>query len=84
MEKINNLNTPIGNIYVSASQYGISYIGFTPTENVENNYQKYVDEGLTQLHEFFEGQRKDFDLTLHANGTDFQRFRLEEITRYSI
>ena len=73
MEKLNFLNTPIGNVYVSASQYGISSIGFTPADHVANNYQKYVDEGLEQLREYFVGRRKVFDLTLHTNGTVFQR-----------
>ena len=30
-------------------------------------------EGLTQLGEYFSGQRKEFNLTLHPDGTDFQR-----------
>ena len=69
--------SPIGIIKLEGNDEGITYVDFIDDDNLEftnNNLTKPVEEGVAQLHEYFSGKRKNFDVKLvHLRGTDFQK-----------
>ena len=76
------LSTPIGVITLIASDQGITRILF-PTESLQDvglgdlppaeDADPVLDEAVTQLGEYFAGDRREFDLPLDLHGTEFQR-----------
>jgi len=79
------LDTPIGQLLLAGEGDALSMIGF-PKEVMRRDPEPdwaYNEESLenarTQLTEYFSGQRKDFDLLLKLNGTEFQVSVLEAL-----
>lgn len=77
----NQVNTPIGQLTVVASQTGLRRILFshlTPKDSVflasvlKVNDHPIVTKAITQLEEYFFGQRQVFEIPIEAKGTDFQ------------
>lgn len=73
--------SPIGTIRVIADETGIKRV-----ELFEDEWQEYIKENsdiamdnelcgeaIKQLHEYFQGKRKYFDLPLSIEGTDFRK-----------
>ena len=50
---------------------GINFLDEAPTQ--PENSSAVVDEAVKQLEEYFNGQRKSFELPLAFTGTDFQK-----------
>jgi methylated-DNA-[protein]-cysteine S-methyltransferase len=82
------MKTPFGTIYLSASDRGITRVGFeAPPEKLSKTLSepraaaKILREGLSQLTEYFKGTRQVFDLPMDADGTDFQKRVWKELTR---
>ena len=77
--------SPIGVINILYSEEGIFRI--TLVENVPIDYyfeerkNDLGDKVISELKEYFNGQRKDFDLPLIIQGTDFQRAVWEELRK---
>jgi len=84
---INRLTTPLGPMFVCATDQGICLLEFTNRKNLEkefNDLQKllnaeiltgeneYIKQVKKEMTEFFEGQRTSFDVPLHTPGTPFQ------------
>jgi methylated-DNA-[protein]-cysteine S-methyltransferase len=74
-------DTPIGTLTIIASDDGLTHVlfdGQTPDEvGLDNNLPIVDDDPVlaaaeAQLHEYFAGDRKDFDLPLDLRGTEFQ------------
>ena len=66
--------SPIGVIKVVANELGITEIAFVDEiEVIEEIPNALVNKGLTQLKEYFAGDRKQFDLPMDAKGTDFRQ-----------
>ena len=68
------METPVGNLRVSASDKGIVEIAFTD-EEVTAFYaseNKHLAEACKQLQEYFAKERTSFDLPLDVEGTDYQ------------
>ncbi len=74
-------NSPIGVIHVVVDEIGVKKI-----ELFEEDWQEYIKlnpeiklnkqtckEVVNQLHDYFQGKRKDFNLPLSIEGTDFRR-----------
>ncbi len=70
--------SPIGDITIQSTSKGISYVGFYPVENMQTD--KVNEHTLTpilicisELNEYFNGERTAFTVPLDTKGTDFQR-----------
>lgn len=82
----NELPTPLGNMHVGITEYGIAMFEF-PVESRIDLHKKMFSEFYSetsvrpslldslkeQIDQFFEGKLTRFDLPLHLHGTDFQK-----------
>jgi len=76
MKKVFYYNTILGKIGI-AEEYGfITNLYFMNMKQPLGAKQIETDtlkEAISQLYEYFEGSRKEFDLPLNPSGTDFQQ-----------
>jgi methylated-DNA-[protein]-cysteine S-methyltransferase len=72
------LETPIGELLLAGDAEGLSLIGFpkgSMRREPETDWifnEKPLGEARRQLREYFTGERREFDLPLKLEGTDFQ------------
>lgn len=76
MKTIQYENTPIGIIGIAEEDGAITDLRFD--KNIDRS--KYIEaktplteEAIKQINEYFEGKRKEFDLPLRLEGTEFQK-----------
>lgn len=81
------LDTPIGELLLAGSRQALSMIGF-PKGSMRRDpgadwifNEKPFEEVGRQLLEYFAGERKEFDLPLALEGTEFQLSVLQELQR---
>lgn len=81
------LDTPIGDLLLAGDDGALSLVGF-PKGKMRHDpdpewiyNEKPFASARQQLREYFEGERKDFDLPLNMSGTEFQVQVLEELRR---
>jgi len=81
------LDTPIGDLLLAGDDGALSLVGF-PKGKMRHDpdpewiyNEKPFAAARQQLREYFEGERKDFDLPLNMSGTEFQVQVLEELRR---
>ena len=74
--------SPIGTIKITGNNKGIQSVVFIE-ETIESSEKipEFFKPCLLQLQEYFIGVRKDFNLKLHPNGTDFQYSVWEELKK---
>ena len=73
-------NTTLGKIYISADEKNILEISF----NKPNYHEKetaLIKKAFSELEEYFNGQRKTFDLPLKLEGTKFQKKVWQELIK---
>jgi len=70
---IDYLKTPIGVIEIRASEVGVTHIVFSEKTKSKVKMNAFTQQCKKELHEYFEGTRQQFDVSLDATGTDFQR-----------
>ncbi|MDX1517186.1 MAG: methylated-DNA--[protein]-cysteine S-methyltransferase [Woeseiaceae bacterium] len=81
------MNTPIGELLLAGDDDALTMIGFPKGKmrrDPEPDWifnEKPFTEAVRQLEEYFAGDRKDFDLPLRLDGTEFQLLVLEELRR---
>jgi methylated-DNA-[protein]-cysteine S-methyltransferase len=73
------IQTPIGSLTVFADQNSIKELRFVDAD--QSNPNKLTEMAVSQLQEYFDGQRKNFDLPLAAEGTEFQKAVWKEISK---
>ena len=76
--------SPIGIIDILYSEegvYKITLVKSIPEDYFEERKNDLGDKVISELKEYFNGQRKDFDLPLITQGTDFQRAVWEELRK---
>ena len=70
------MNSPIGRLSILVDEQGILEIRF-PNNSADlpstSESSEFVEQAIDQLHAYFDGRLKDFDLPLSLNGTDFQK-----------
>lgn len=73
------IDTPIGELLAAISSEGVVRIGFVrngqrdvPRDEWTHSATRLRDVA-TQIREYFDGERTEFDLRLDARGTEFQR-----------
>lgn len=68
------LFSPIGWLQIQTSETALVSISFKDSSGEDSNYQPTIMQKTeTQLKEYFEGKRKQFDLKLNSDGTHFQK-----------
>lgn len=76
--------SPIGIIDILYSEegvYKITLVKSIPEDYFEERKNDLGDKVISELKEYFNGQRKDFDLPLIIQGTDFQRAVWKELKK---
>ena len=74
--KYTHVDTPIGKLTVVAGGTGIRRIlwdGEAPPEDAVEGHSDLLDAAVTQIREYFTGNRTTFDLPLDLGGTPFQQ-----------
>lgn len=71
MTFVSYLETPIGYLRILSNGSGITSIKFMDFDGPEDP-DAHTESARTQLREFFEGKRDQFDLQLFPEGTDFE------------
>jgi len=67
------IKTPLGFAEIIGDENGIVSIEVYDEGEVSQIIPDVLKEAVSQLNEYFEGKRKDFDLKLNPKGTDFQQ-----------
>jgi methylated-DNA-[protein]-cysteine S-methyltransferase len=65
--------SPIGTIEISGSYEGITRVDFVDKEEFSSLIPDSLSECVKQLDEYFKGTRKEFELKLLLDGTEFQK-----------
>lgn len=65
------LNTPIGILRITASDAALTGVCFVEVDS-QSKRNRITDTARQQLDEYFKHGRTEFDIVLHADGTDFQ------------
>lgn len=75
MKNVFYYNTIIGNLAIADNGKEIIQIAYNTKLNdeYEEKETKLIKETYKQLLEYFEGKRKQFDLPLYLDGTEFQK-----------
>lgn len=84
---INRLTTPLGPMFICATENGICLLEFVDRKMLETEFKdlqkrlnaniitgenKHIKQAKKEILEYFEGTRKQFDTQLETPGTDFQ------------
>ena len=73
------IQTPLGTAKIVGNTDGISVISILSEGEVSKKIPKELKECITQLQEYFNGQRRDFDFKMNPQGTDFQQKVWQEL-----
>jgi methylated-DNA-[protein]-cysteine S-methyltransferase len=72
----NYFESPLGKIEVRSDSEGVYAIKFVSENDLlkpnSENVTPHVEEAIKQIKEYFNGERKIFDIKLRFRGTDFQ------------
>lgn len=74
MDEIAYIDTPLGVAKITGTKDGLSsIIVLNSDEPLTDVIPESLEDAVYQLNEYFEGTRKEFQLDLTAEGTDFQK-----------
>ena len=73
------IESPLGITKIVGDENGISVISILSEGDITNKIPKNLQECVSQLHEYFAGQRNNFDFKLNPQGTDFQQKVWQEL-----
>ncbi|MDC7999749.1 methylated-DNA--[protein]-cysteine S-methyltransferase [Aequorivita todarodis] len=75
------INTPVGLLELKGDAEGLASVLFKDVENVviSEKIPTELRDAASQLWEYFEGKRKEFNLKLSPEGTDFQKKVWEQL-----
>ncbi|HEU0064957.1 MAG TPA: methylated-DNA--[protein]-cysteine S-methyltransferase [Flavisolibacter sp.] len=66
-------SSPVGLLEIQCSDKYIKSLLFAENENVETAEHPLLQKCIKQLDEYFKGRRKEFNLPLNQDGTEFQQ-----------
>jgi len=72
------LPSPIGNLLLAGTAEALIHVHFSTGSKATQPHPDWIEDptpfqtAAQQLHEYFEGKRRSFDLTLNPQGTPFQ------------
>ncbi|MDL2144066.1 methylated-DNA--[protein]-cysteine S-methyltransferase [Flavobacterium tructae] len=69
------VNSPLGITKIVGDEDGIAIVSVSDVgdNDISQTIPKVLEEAVSQLQEYFDGKRTDFDLKLNPKGTDFQQ-----------
>jgi methylated-DNA-[protein]-cysteine S-methyltransferase len=67
------IKTPLGIAKIIGDEYGISVISVSDEGENSNQIPSVLKEAVSQLNDYFEGKRTNFDFVLNPKGTEFQQ-----------
>ncbi|OXB25417.1 cysteine methyltransferase [Flavobacterium tructae] len=69
------VNSPLGITKIVGDEDGIAIVSVSDVgdNDISQTIPKVLAEAVSQLQEYFDGKRTDFDLKLNPKGTDFQQ-----------
>lgn len=73
------INSPLGITKIVGDENGVSIISVLSEGELSTKIPYELQEAVSQLQEYFEGKRKDFDFKLNPKGTDFQQKVWQEL-----
>jgi len=73
------IQSPLGITKIKGDENGISEISILSEGPVSKKIPKQLQEGVSQLQEYFEGKRIRFDFKINPQGTDFQQKVWQEL-----
>jgi methylated-DNA-[protein]-cysteine S-methyltransferase len=65
--------TPIGTAKIAGDENGIAFISILQHGELSSVIPEILQESITQLNEYFDGKRNDFNFKINPKGTEFQR-----------
>ncbi len=65
--------TPIGMAKISGDENGIAAISILQNGELSSAIPEILQESITQINEYFDGKRSNFDIKINPKGTEFQR-----------
>lgn len=74
-------NSPTGGIEIITDESSILSVMFVDKIYSEGKSNEILNKAIFQLDEYFKGIRRDFDLNISLQGTDFQRLVWNETRR---
>lgn len=74
------IKTPLGFAEIKGDENGLISISVMDEKQLSDIIPEVLEDAVYQLQEYFEGARKEFQLTLNPRGTDFQKRVWEELT----
>lgn len=79
MSKTAFINSPLGITKIVGDENGVSIISVLSEGELSTKIPKELQEAVSQLQEYFEGKRQDFEFKLNPKGTDFQQKVWQEL-----
>lgn len=73
------INSPLGITKIVGDENGISEISVTSEGAISEIIPIELQEAVSQLGDYFDGKRQDFNFKLNPKGTDFQQKVWEEL-----
>jgi methylated-DNA-[protein]-cysteine S-methyltransferase len=73
------IKTPLGIAKIIGDENGISQVSALDEGEISKKIPKQLLEAVTQLQDYFEGKRNNFDFKLNPKGTDFQQKVWQEL-----
>ena len=67
------IRTPLGITRIEGDENGVSTISVLDEGTISISIPEILQNAVSQLNEYFEGKRLNFDLKLNPKGTDFQK-----------
>jgi methylated-DNA-[protein]-cysteine S-methyltransferase len=67
------IKTPLGIAQIIGDENGISAITVLEQAEISNEIPELLQIPVSQLNDYFEGKRNDFDFILNPKGTEFQQ-----------
>ena len=74
-----HIESPIGTVEIITDDSGVVSVFFVENKGEETEKNEILKKTEKQLTEYFDGTRKDFDLELSLEGTDFQKKAWNEL-----
>lgn len=76
------IDSPVGKMKLVADAVGLTSIQFLDSEEIlSEEIPNALEEVVKQLREYFDGKRRDFNLRLSPQGTDFQKRVWKELEK---
>ncbi|MFN3967323.1 methylated-DNA--[protein]-cysteine S-methyltransferase [Flavobacterium sp.] len=73
------IKTPLGVAKIAGDDNGISVISILEEGEITIEVPAVLKEAISQLHDYFQGNRNDFDFKMNPSGTEFQQRVWQEL-----